>query len=131
MLVNRSIETIDHKATLREAARVMRDKQIGSLLVVKEGKKVGIISETDLARRAAAEGLAPDQVRVEAIMSYPIITLDIHSAPEKANDLMKEKGIRHLAVTEAGEIVGIMSVRDLLRYFMIYYDGIGSLKQKQ
>ena len=130
MLVNRNIETVEHHASLRTAAQVMRDKKIGSLLVRKEGKTVGIISETDLARRAVAEGFVPDQVKVETIMSSPIITIDIRSTPEMANDLMKDKGIRHLAVTEQGEIVGIISVRDLLRYFKVYYDGIGSLKKK-
>lgn len=131
MLVNRKIVTINHTAKLREAARVMRDKQIGSLLVVKGGKTVGIISETDVTRRAVAEGLAPDQVTVETIMSSPVITLDIQSTPEMANDLMRDKGIRHLAVTESGEIIGIISVRDLLHYFKVYYNGIGSLKPKQ
>ena len=130
MLVNRAVETIDYNTTLQVAARIMRDKKIGSLLVVKEGKKMGIISETDIARRAVAEGLVPEKEKVESIMSSPIISVDIQSTPEKANDVMKEKGIRHLAVTEQDEIVGIISVRDLLRYFKVYYDGIGSLKKK-
>jgi CBS domain-containing protein len=131
MLVNRSIVTIDHTATLLEAARVMRDKQIGSLLVVKNSKIVGIISDTDVTRRAVAEDLVPGQVTIETIMSSPIITIDILSTPEMANDLMRNKGIRHLAVTEGGKIVGIISVRDLLHYFKVYYGGIGSLKQKK
>ena len=130
MLVNRAVETIDYNTTLQVAARIMRDKKIGSLLVVKEGKKTGIISETDIARRAVAEGLVPEKEKVESIMSSPIISVDIQSTPEKANDVMKEKGIRHLAVTEQDEIVGIISVRDLLRYFKVYYNGIGSLKKK-
>ena len=130
MLVNRAIVTIDHTATLREAARLMRDKGIGSLLVIKNGKKVGILSDMDLTRRAVAEGLVPDQVTVERIMSSPVITLDIQSTPEMANDLMRDRGIRHLAVTEGGEIIGIISVRDLLHYFKVYYNGIGSLRQR-
>ncbi len=130
MLVNRAVETIDHNTTLQVAAQIMRDKKIGSLLVVKEGKKTGIISETDIARRAVAEGLVPEKEKVGSIMSSPIISVDIQSTPEMANDIMKEKGIRHLAVTEQDEIVGIISVRDLLRYFKVYYDGIGSLKKK-
>lgn len=129
LLVNRSVVTIENSATVQEAARLMRDKKIGSLLIVKGGKMVGILSETDVTRRAAAEGLAPNQVIVESIMSSPIITLEAQSTPEEVNDLMKEKGIRHLAVTEGGEIVGIVSVRDLLRYFKVYYEGIGSLKK--
>jgi CBS domain-containing protein len=131
MLVNRSIVTIDHTAMLKEAARLMRDKQIGSLLVVEDNKIVGIISETDVTRRAVAESLVTDRVTVKTIMSSPVITLDIQSTPEMANDLMRDKGIRHLAVTEGGKIIGIISVRDLLHYFKVYYDGIGSLKPKQ
>ncbi len=130
MLVNRSIVTIDRAATLQEAARLMRDKQIGSLLVVKNSKIIGIVSDTDVTRRAVAESLPPDRVTVETIMSAPIITIDIHSTPEMVNDLMRDKGIRHLAITEGGKIVGIISVRDLLHYFKVYYGGIGSLKQK-
>lgn len=130
MLTNKTIETIDHSATLKTAAQIMRDKKIGALLVIKDGEKVGIISETDLVRRAVAEGLISDKDQVASVMSSPIITIDIRSTPEMANDLMKDKGIRHLAVTEKGEIVGIISVRDLLRYFKVYYDGIRTLKKE-
>lgn len=126
-LVNRSIITVPHDASLLEAAWIMRNRRIGSLLVERNGQKVGILSETDVTRRAVAEGLHPGQVTVEAVMSHPIITLDIQSTPEMANDMMKERGIRHLAITESDQIVGIISVRDLLRYFKIYYHGIGSL----
>ena len=131
MLVNRSIVTIDHAATLQEAARLMRDKQIGSVLIVKDSKIVGIVSDTDVTRRAVAGSLAPNRVAVETIMSAPIITIDIQATPEMANDLMRDKGIRHLAVTEGGKIIGIISVRDLLHYFKVYYGGIGSLKKKK
>ena len=65
MLVNRSIITIDRAATLQEAARLMRDKQIGSVLVEKNGKIVGIVSDTDVTRRAVAENLPPDKVAVK------------------------------------------------------------------
>jgi len=131
MLVNRSIVTIDHTATLLEAARMMRDKQIGSLLVLKNENILGIISDTDVTRRAVAEDLVPGRVTVGTIMSSPIITIDIQSTPEMASDLMRNKGIRHLAVTEDSKIVGIISVRDLLHYFKVYYSGIGSLKKKK
>jgi signal-transduction protein with cAMP-binding, CBS, and nucleotidyltransferase domain len=129
MLVTRQVETVAHDMLLREAARRMRDKKIGSLIVVKGGREVGILSETDITRRAVAEGLSPDVSTVERIMSSPIISIDIGESPERANDLMKDRGIRHLAVTESGKIVGILSVRDLLRYFKVYYDGLGSLKE--
>jgi CBS domain-containing protein len=131
MLINRSIVTIDGAATLQQAARLMRDKRIGSVLVEKNGKITGIVSDTDVTRRAVAENIAPDRVTVESLMSSPLISIDIHSTPEMANDLMKDSGIRHLPVTENDKIIGIISVRDLLHYFKVYYGGIGSLKKEK
>jgi len=131
MLVNKGVESIDHDSTIKAAAQRMRDQKIGSLIVTKDGSEVGILSETDLTRKAVAEGLNPDQSRVSSIMSSPIISIEISETPEKANDVMKENGIRHLGIVEKGKFVGIISVRDLLRYFKVYYDGIGTLKSKK
>ena len=117
ILMSRNLKTIPHNATLKEAACLMRDKRIGSLLVVQNGDHVGILSETDLVRRGIAEGLDPDKAIVEGIMSSPIITIDIEKTAEEANAVMSERGIRHLAITNEGKIVGILSVRDLLIYF--------------
>jgi len=131
MLVNKKLEVIDHEESLRTAAQRMRDREIGSLIVTKNGVGIGIISETDVTRRAVAEGLNPDQTRVAIIMSSPIISTEITETPERANDLMKERRIRHLGITEGGKLIGIISVRDLLKYFKVYYDGIGTLKNKK
>jgi signal-transduction protein with cAMP-binding, CBS, and nucleotidyltransferase domain len=131
MLVNKSIEVINDDDTLKVASQKMRDREVGSLIVMKDGKEVGIISETDVTRKAVAAGLNPDQTRVSFIMSSPIISTEITDTPEHANDVMKERRIRHLGITENGKLIGIISVRDLLRYFKVYYDGIGSLKSKQ
>jgi CBS domain-containing protein len=117
ILMSRDIKTIPHNATLKEAACFMRDKRIGSLLVVRNGDHVGILSETDLIRRGIAEGLDPEKAIVETIMSCPIISIDIEKTAEEANTIMSEQGIRHIAITDEGRIVGILSVRDLLVYF--------------
>ncbi len=117
ILMSRNLKTIPHNANLKEAACLMRDKRIGSLLVVRNDDHVGILNETDLVRRGIAEGLDPDKTIVEGIMSSPIITIDIEKTAEEANTVMSERGIRHLAITNEGKIVGILSVRDLLIYF--------------
>ena len=130
MLTNRVIQTIPYNALIQKAAQIMRDRKIGSLIVVKEGREIGIISETDITRRAVADGLKLEEATAESIMSSPLISIDIQATPEMANDLMKDNGIRHLVVTDRGKVCGIISVRDLLRYFKVYYDGIGSLKKK-
>ena len=128
-LATRNLITTEYNATIQEAAKIMEEKKIGSLLVKKEGEIIGIFSETDVVRRAVAVGLDAKTVTIESLITTPIISLDINSEAEEANDLMRDKGIRHLPLTEKGEIVGIISVRDLLRFFRIYYKGIGSLKE--
>lgn len=117
VLMNRNIKAIPRDASIRDAARMMRDTRIGSLLVEHDGAYIGILSETDVVRRGVAEGLDVDHAPVHLVMSSPIITLDIKRSAVDANALMSERAIRHLAITEENRIVGILSVRDLLVYF--------------
>jgi len=117
VMMNRTIRTIPKEATLLETAILMRDLRVGAVIVEDEGRFVGIISETDLVRKGIAESRDPGRVKVLNIMSSPIITIDIERPASDASDLMSEKGIRHLAVTDGGKIVGVISVRDLLRYY--------------
>ena len=78
---------------------------------------MGIVTETDVVRAVAEQPAKVGQLTVKELMSSPIITIDRKMAPHYARDLMADRKIRHLAVTEEGKIVGIISVRDLLAYF--------------
>ncbi|MFY9269738.1 MAG: CBS domain-containing protein [Candidatus Manganitrophaceae bacterium] len=117
LLMHRDLQEIASTATLREAAKKMRDHRVGSLLVLNGTERSGIVSETDFVRKALAEGLNPDATSVDKIMSQPIISIDIDKTAKEANDLMAAKGVRHLAITDKGKIVGIVSVRDLVICF--------------
>ena len=117
VMMKRNPRSISPEATLAEAAAMMRDTRVGTILVAKQGTFIGIVSETDLVRKAMAGQLNAAQAKVRAIMSSPVITIEQDRSAHDASDLMAEKGIRHLAVTEDGRIVGIVTVRDLLRYF--------------
>lgn len=117
VLMSRDIQKIHSDGTLFEASQIMRNRKIGSLLVEQNETLVGIVSETDLVRKALAEKTDLTQATVGSIMSAPIITIDINQSGMKANELMSDHHIRHLGVTEHGSIVGIISVRDLLVYF--------------
>ncbi len=117
VMMSQDIWAIDPDASLAEAAILMREKRVGALLVGEEGSYIGVVSEADLVRRAMAEGLDPQHERVRRVMSSPIISIEIDRSAHDASDLMAEKGIRHLAITQDGPIVGVISVRDLLRYF--------------
>lgn len=128
-LMNKNILRIDARSTVEEASIMMGQFKVGSLLVVNNSEELGLISESDIVRKVVAKGAKPSEVRVETVMSSPLITISINASGEEANETMKKHGIRHLLVHQNGKIVGIFSVRDLMKYFKIYYDGLGSLKQ--
>lgn len=115
-LMTREISVIREDASLQEAAHQMHVQRIGSLLVEKNGEYAGIITETDVVR-AVAENADVSQLKVHGLMSSPIISLEKKFSPQYARDLMADRRIRHLAITEDGQIVGVISVRDLLAYF--------------
>jgi len=117
VMMRREIQSIGPEASLEEAARGMRAARVGALWVSERGAFVGVITEADLVRKAMAEGLDPAHERVRRVMSSPVITIEIDRSAHEASDLMAEKGVRHLAVTQDNHIVGTISVRDLLRYF--------------
>ena len=114
LLMHREMEQISPTATLREAAEKMRDKKVGALVVCESGKEIAIISEVDFVRKAVALGLNMAITTVKEIMSFPLITIDIDQSPQEANDLMAERKIRHLLVTDRGKVIGIISMRDLV-----------------
>lgn len=117
VMMSRELRTIRPDATLTDAAKRMRDERVGCLLVEDRGGYPGIVSETDLVRKGMADDREAVSQTVASVMSSPLITIDISRSAHDASDLMAEQGIRHLAVVEDGKVVGVISVRDLLRYF--------------
>ena len=116
-LMNKDPKTILHDASICDAAERMQQLRISSLLVERDSEFVGIVTDTDIVRKAVAKRLDQNREQIRSVMSNPVITLDQARSPEDAFDLMGERGVRHLAVTNRGRIVGILSVRDLLLYF--------------
>jgi CBS domain-containing protein len=120
------VVTITPENTLYEAARIMGENRIGSLIVMKYKTPVGIITERDLLREVVdkeialekdwlAGGASIKEEKVEQIMSYPLITVSRKSSIKDAAQMMIEKKIRRLAVTESGKLVGIVTAADLIR----------------
>ncbi len=108
------VSSIDSELTVQEAAQQMYAKNVGALLVRVHDKFVGILTETDLTRKVIAKGLNTETTFVSSIMTKTILSMDRYMPVEEAEEFMKKKNIRHLAVTEEGEIVGILSVKDLV-----------------
>lgn len=115
VLMHTRMETIASERTVLEAAQTMAEKRIGSLLVLKAGKMVGIVTETDLVRKVIAAHLPANSTNAGAVMNAPLIQIDINHTVRDASRLMAEKRIRHLAVTEDHKVVGLLSVRDLVK----------------
>ena len=106
--------SIDSELTVQEAAQQMHAKNVGSVLVRIYDKYVGVLTETDLSRKVVAERLNPETTMVSSIMTTPIISMDRYMPVIEAEEFMKNKKIRHLVVTEEDEVVGILSVKDLV-----------------
>ena len=105
---------VDRETSVRKASEIMRNRRIGSVFVARGKEIIGILTETDFVRRLVAVGLDADQTSVEQIMSAPILKIDEDKGLLDASDLMAQKRIRHLGVSRDGELVGVISVRDLV-----------------
>ena len=109
--------SVSPDTSVQEAAQLMESKHIGSLLV-KDGENfLGIVTETDLTRKVVARGLLDKNPSVKEIMTAPLQTIDCHEPIVDANQLMANKRIRHIAVTEDNAVVGMLSVKDLIHYY--------------
>lgn len=105
--------SIYSEATAQEAAQLMEEKEIGSLLVKGCQGYVGILAERDLIHNLVSEGLDPKTTTLSSIMEDSILSIEDSASLSEASSLMQEYNISHLAVTENDEITGILSVKDL------------------
>ena len=113
-IMKQDLVTLPYGSSVFEAARTMRQRRIGSIFVRMDHRIVGIVTEADIVREVVGAERTPDFISVQDIMSFPIIAIEERSQLTDAADLMERHGTRHLAVTKSGEIVGVVSVRDLL-----------------
>jgi len=119
VLMATTFATIQSDASLRASAQLMRDKRMGSLLTIEAGEIVGIVTERDLVWKGLACHRDPDCTHVGAVMSSPLLDIDVNRTIRDASRAMAERAVRHLAVTENGKIVGVLSVRDLVKMVSI------------
>lgn len=112
-LMSRSVLHGGPAQTLAQAASAMRSRRVGAIVVIAEGRLLGIITERDLLR-AIAEQSHPADTAVSSYMTADPLTIDADENEITARRLMVERGIRHLPVTQAGQVVGMLSVRDVL-----------------
>lgn len=107
--------SLSETTTVTQAARAMRSRDIGDVVVVSEGDDQirGIVTDRDIVVRVVADGADPDHVTLGEITSRDIVTLTVNDSVDDAIRLMRERDVRRIPVTEAGRAVGIVSLGDL------------------
>ncbi|PIB51679.1 MULTISPECIES: CBS domain-containing protein [Pseudomonas] len=114
-LKNQDVHTIQWDHTVFEALVRMSEKNVGALPVVKEGVVVGIISERDYARKLILKGLSSVTTRVDEVMSSPVICVAPHKKVDECMNIMTDSHLRHLPVVEEGQLLGLLSIGDLVK----------------
>ena len=114
-LMTRGPAAVRPDASVAEAADIMKQRGFASVLVGELGSSVGFVSETDIVQKVVAAGKNPALIKVEQIMSAPLISVDIKTPVYKIYRTMVDRKIRHLIITEKGHQVGFVSVKDLLK----------------
>ena len=102
----------DH--TVLEALQIMAEKNIGALLILDNNQLTGIFSERDYARKGILQGRASKDTLIREVMTSPVITVDVEQKVEECMQIMSDKHIRHLPVTENDELMGIISINDIV-----------------
>ena len=107
--------SVSPDATVFDALSLLAEKNIGALLVIRDEKLVGLVSERDYARKVILQGKTAETTRVREIMTEGVTSVDPETSVQTAMALMSEKRFRHLPVLESSRIVGIVSIGDLVQ----------------
>lgn len=114
--IARPIVTVEEDATVVAASKVMVENDRGSVVVTRRGATVGFLTERDIMKKVVAKSLNPAATKVKDVMTSSPVTIDKGKPLREAIDLMNRKGVRRMLVTENGKIVGIFTLRDIVKH---------------
>jgi CBS domain-containing protein len=112
---DRAVFSVGPEAPVLEAIRAMADHHVGALLVMTGEVLAGIVSERDYARKVILRGRSSSDTPVRDIMTSPVLTVSPETSVEQCMQLVTDKRVRHLPVVEAGRVVGMVSIGDLVK----------------
>lgn len=120
-LMRKNVDTVEESDSIQETAKKMKDKKVSSLLVVdREGKPLGLVTERDLVRKVCINDVRTSEVTNKEIMSSPLITIDSKSSPSMAADMMLRCNVRHLLVmddnSDLNKPIGMITPLDFTKY---------------
>jgi CBS domain-containing protein len=113
-----NVWAVDPDDTVFEAIKIMADKNVGALLVMRDNRLVGIFSERDYTRKVVLKGKSSRETAVREIISTPVISVEPGDSVENCMRIMTEHRIRHLPVMEGGKVAGIVSIGDLVNWII-------------
>lgn len=113
-IMKADVATIDGDDTILNAALGMKKRDVSCLIVSKEGKAFGMITERDIIRRVICEGRNPAETNVRAVMSSPLIAVNPLMTLEEAADVLNQSGVKRLGVVSANKLEGIVTATDLI-----------------
>ncbi len=106
--------TVRPEQSVLDAIKVLAREDVGAAIVMSGQRMAGILSERDYTRKVVLKGRASETTRVEEIMTSDVITVSSRTAVRECMALMTEKNIRHLPVVDGGQIIGMVSIRDIV-----------------
>jgi CBS domain-containing protein len=111
----RAIYSVKPDDPVLEAIRIMAERHVGALLVMKNGQLAGIVSERDYARKVILLGRSSADTPVSQIMSTPVLSVTLANSVQECMQMMTERRVRHLPVVESGQVIGMISIGDLVK----------------
>ncbi len=123
-LMTKGVITIDLNTNTMDAAKLMKEKRIASLVVTKGKTPLGIVTERDFVRPICTENLQSKSTRLEDITSSPLITVDPNASIEDVATIMTKNEIRRIVVTKNNTVMGILTATDLAAYLVTHKRGV-------
>lgn len=115
-LMTKDVEMVHSEHTVQQAAKIMKNEGVGSVVIMKDDEPIGIMTERDFAVKVTADEISPS-TKISQVMTSPVIHISPEESVLQASDIMIEKKIRKMPVFDSGEISGIITATDLLRFF--------------
>ncbi|RLJ09952.1 MAG: CBS domain-containing protein [Candidatus Aenigmatarchaeota archaeon] len=126
-IMTSDVKTIDPDASVQEAGQIMSNFDIGCVVVAKDGRLLGILTEMDIVRRVVAKNRSPSKTKVKDVMSKELVVIEPDASVEEAAEAMINHKVKKLPVVLANQLLGIVTAMDIVRSQPKLIEQIGKL----
>ena len=116
IMSNNILVTLEGDASVSQASELMKSYDIGAVVILRDNRLAGIFTERDVSFRVVAEGLDPDTIRLDEVMSADLVTISAGESCQSVVEKMQKGNFRHLPIMQDNRVAGILSIRDLFSY---------------